>query len=163
VRQFREAGFVDEILQALAYAGVPPEALMIELTETLLAGEHETVWRDLAALREHGIRVAIDDFGTGYSSLGYLRRLPIDVVKIDKSFIDDMVEIPQQLALVTGIVSLAQSLGLTVIAEGIESAVHRDLLARLGCPFGQGYLWSAPVDGTEALAQMANGEHSIAA
>ncbi|MCU7725903.1 EAL domain-containing protein [Actinoplanes sp. KI2] len=163
VRQFREAGFVDEILQALAYAGVPPEALMIELTETLLAGEHETVWRDLAELREHGVRVAIDDFGTGYSSLGYLRRRPIDVVKIDKSFIDDMVEVPQQLALVTGIVSLAQSLGLTVIAEGIESPVHRDLLARLGCPLGQGYLWSAPVDGTEALAQMANGEHSMAA
>jgi len=163
VRQFREAGFVDEILQALDYAGVPPEALMIELTETLLAGEHETVWRDLAALREHGVRVAIDDFGTGYSSLGYLRRRPIDVVKIDKMFIDDMVESEQQLALVTGIVSLAQSLGLTVIAEGIESAVHRDLLARLGCPLGQGYLWSAPVDGTEALAQMANGEHSMAA
>ncbi|MFF5293132.1 EAL domain-containing protein [Paractinoplanes globisporus] len=163
VRQFREAGFVDEIVQALAYAGVPPAALMIELTETLLAGEHETVWRDLAALREHGVRVAIDDFGTGYSSLGYLRRRPIDVVKIDKSFIDDMVESPQQLALVTGIVSLAQSLGLTVIAEGIESPVHRDLLARLGCPYGQGYLWSSPVDGTEALAQMANGEQSMAA
>ena len=136
---------------------------MIELTETLLAGEHETVWRDLAALREHGVRVAIDDFGTGYSSLGYLRRRPIDVVKIDKTFIDDMVQSEQQLALVTGIISLAQSLGLTVIAEGIESAVHRDLLARLGCPYGQGYLWSAPVDGTEALAQMANGERSMAA
>jgi EAL domain-containing protein (putative c-di-GMP-specific phosphodiesterase class I) len=163
VRQFREAGFVDEILQALANAGVPPEALMIELTETLLAGEHEKIWRDLAELREHGVRVAIDDFGTGYSSLGYLRRRPIDVVKIDKMFIDDMVESQQQLALVTGIVSLAQSLGLTVIAEGIESAVHRDLLARLGCPYGQGYLWSAPVDGTEALAQMANGERSMAA
>ncbi|WP_030434111.1 putative bifunctional diguanylate cyclase/phosphodiesterase [Actinoplanes subtropicus] len=163
VRQFRETGFVDEIVQALAYAGVPPEALMIELTETLLAGEHETVWRDLAQLREHGVRVAIDDFGTGYSSLSYLHRRPIDVVKIDKMFIDDMVESQQQLALVTGIVSLAQSLGLTVIAEGIESAVHRDLLARLGCPFGQGYLWSAPVDGTEALAQMSNGEQSMAA
>jgi diguanylate cyclase (GGDEF)-like protein/PAS domain S-box-containing protein len=154
VRQFREAGFVDEILQALAYAEVPPQALMLELTETLLVGEHETVWQDLATLRSHGIRVAIDDFGTGYSSLGYLRRRPIDVVKIDKVFIDDMVESPQQLALVTGIVSLARTLGLTVIAEGIESPVHRDLLARLGCPFGQGYLWSSPVDGTEALSQM---------
>ncbi|MFC7276074.1 putative bifunctional diguanylate cyclase/phosphodiesterase [Paractinoplanes rhizophilus] len=154
VRQFREAGFVDEVLQALAYAGVPPAALMIELTETLLAGDHETVWRDLALLREHGVRVAIDDFGTGYSSLGYLHRRPVDVVKIDKMFVDDMVDSPQQLALVTGIVGLAQTLGLTVIAEGIESPVHRDLLARLGCPLGQGYLWSSPVDGTEALAQM---------
>ncbi|WP_433368178.1 EAL domain-containing protein [Actinoplanes sp. CA-142083] len=154
VRQFREAGFVDEVLQALAYADVPPAALMIELTETLLAGDHETVWRDLALLRDHGVRVAIDDFGTGYSSLGYLHRRPVDVVKIDKMFVDDMVDSPQQLALVTGIVGLAQTLGLTVIAEGIESPVHRDLLARLGCPFGQGYLWSSPVDGTEALAQM---------
>jgi EAL domain-containing protein (putative c-di-GMP-specific phosphodiesterase class I) len=158
VRQFREGGFVEEILQALAYAEVPPQALMLELTETLLAGEHERVWHDLAVLREHGIRVAIDDFGTGYSSLGYLRRRPIDVVKIDKVFIDDLVAGPQQAALVSGIVSLAQSLGLTVIAEGIESPVHRDLLARLGCPLGQGYLWSSPVDGTEALSQMAGRE-----
>jgi diguanylate cyclase (GGDEF)-like protein/PAS domain S-box-containing protein len=154
VRQFREGGFVEEILGALAYAEVPPQALMVELTETLLAGEHEPIWRDLAVLREHGVRVAIDDFGTGYSSLGYLRHRPIDVVKIDKMFIDDMVDSPQQLALVTGIVSLAQSLDLTVIAEGIESGTHRDLLARLGCPLGQGYFWSSPVDGTEALSQM---------
>jgi diguanylate cyclase (GGDEF)-like protein len=163
VRQFRETGFVDEILQALAFAGVPPRALMIELTETLLAGDHETVWRDLAILRDHGVRVAIDDFGTGYSSLGYLHRRPVDVVKIDKMFVDDMVDSPQQLALVTGIVGLAQTLGLTVIAEGIESPIHRDLLARLGCPFGQGYLWSSPVDGTEALAQLTHAQGPMAA
>ncbi|MEU4244374.1 EAL domain-containing protein [Actinoplanes sp. NPDC026619] len=154
VRQFRESGFVDEILGALANAGVPPQALMLELTETLLAGEHETVWRDLAELRTHGVRVAIDDFGTGYSSLGYLRQRPVDVVKIDKMFIDDMAAGPQETALVAGIVNLAQSMNLTVIAEGIESSVHRDLLVSLGCPLGQGYLWSTPVDGTEALSQM---------
>jgi diguanylate cyclase (GGDEF)-like protein/PAS domain S-box-containing protein len=158
VRQFREAGFVERIRQSLAYAGVPPRALMLEITETLLADDHETLWADLAALRDHGVRIAIDDFGTGYSSLGYLRQRPIDVVKIDKTFIDDMVGGEQQLALVSGIVSLAQTLGLTVIAEGIESAVHRDLLARLGCPYGQGYLYSVPVDGTEALSQMTNGQ-----
>ena len=162
VRQFRESGFVDEILQALAYAQVPPHALMLELTESLLAEEHDTVWRDLAVLREHGVRVAIDDFGTGYSSLGYLRRRPVDVVKIDKVFIDDLVAGPEQLALVTGIVSLAQSLGLTVIAEGVESSAHRDLLAGMGCPLGQGYLWSSPVDGTEALSQMATQEPLVA-
>jgi EAL domain-containing protein (putative c-di-GMP-specific phosphodiesterase class I) len=100
--------------------------------------------------------VAIDDFGTGYSSLGYLRQRPIDVVKIDKTFIDGMVESEQQLALVDGIISLAQSQGLTVIAEGIEDAAHRDLLARLGCPLGQGFLFSSPVDGTEAIGQMTN-------
>ncbi|HEY0534119.1 MAG TPA: EAL domain-containing protein, partial [Actinoplanes sp.] len=154
VRQFRESGFVDQVLQSLEYAGVPPQALMLEITETLLVGDHETIWQDLAALREHGVRVAIDDFGTGYSSLGYLRQRPIDVVKIDKMFIDGMVESDQQLALVGGIISLAQSQGLTVIAEGIEDQVHRDLLARLGCPLGQGFLFSSPVDGTAAIGQM---------
>jgi diguanylate cyclase (GGDEF)-like protein/PAS domain S-box-containing protein len=154
VRQFRETGFVDQVLQSLEYAGVPPQALMLEITETLLVGDHETIWQDLAALREHGVRVAIDDFGTGYSSLGYLRQRPIDVVKIDKMFIDGMVESEQQLALVDGIISLAQSQGLTVIAEGIEDPEHRDLLARLGCPLGQGFLFSSPVDGTAAIGQM---------
>ncbi|MGX6605806.1 putative bifunctional diguanylate cyclase/phosphodiesterase [Micromonosporaceae bacterium Da 78-11] len=154
VRQFREAGFVDQVRASLEYAGVPPRALMLELTESLLVGDHETIWADLAALREYGVRIAIDDFGTGYSSLGYLRQRPIDVVKIDKMFIDDMVDSPQQLALVSGIVSLAQTLDLTVIAEGIETSTHRDLLARMGCPLGQGYLFSSPVDGTEALSQM---------
>ncbi|GIM94142.1 hypothetical protein Ato02nite_059350 [Paractinoplanes toevensis] len=153
VRQFQEATFVDEVLAALEYSEVPPQALMLELTETLLAGEHDTVWESLALLRTHGVRVAIDDFGTGYSSLGYLRRRPIDVIKIDKMFVDDMVN---QTALVAGIINLAGSLGLAVIAEGIESRVHRDLLAELGCPLGQGYLWSSPVDGTEALSQMTN-------
>jgi diguanylate cyclase (GGDEF)-like protein/PAS domain S-box-containing protein len=154
VRQFREAGFVEQILHSLEYAGVPPQALMLEITESLLVGDHETIWHDLAVLREHGVRVAIDDFGTGYSSLGYLRQRPIDVVKIDKMFIDGMVESDQQRALVDGIISLAQSQGLTVIAEGIEDPAHRDLLARLGCPLGQGFLFSSPVDGTEAIGQM---------
>jgi diguanylate cyclase (GGDEF)-like protein len=151
VRQFREPGFVDEILQALAYAEVPPSALMLELTETLLTGEHETVWRDLATLRAHGVRVAIDDLGAEHARL---RRRPIDVVKIDKVLIDDMVDDPRPRALVTEIVGVARSLGLTVIAEGVESTPHRDLLVRLGFRLGQGYLWSSPVDGTEALSQM---------
>jgi EAL domain-containing protein (putative c-di-GMP-specific phosphodiesterase class I) len=118
--------------------------------------DDEQIWNDLATLRELGIRIAIDDFGTGYSSLGYLRQRPIDVLKIDKTFIDDMVDSPQQLALVTGIVSLAQTLNLTVVAEGIESVRHRDLLAQLGCPLGQGYLFSRPVSATEALSWMAD-------
>jgi EAL domain-containing protein (putative c-di-GMP-specific phosphodiesterase class I) len=135
---------------------VPPQALMLEITESLLAGDHETIWHDLAQLRAAGVRVAIDDFGAGYSSLGYLRRRPIDVIKIDKTFIDDMVANEQQRALVDGIISLARSQGLTVIAEGIEDSAHRDLLARLGCPLGQGFLFSGPVDPAEAIAQMTN-------
>jgi EAL domain-containing protein (putative c-di-GMP-specific phosphodiesterase class I) len=105
-----------------------------------------------------GVRIAIDDFGTGYSSLGYLRQRPIDVVKIDKTFINDIVDDPQQRTLVSGIVSLAHSLNLTVVAEGIESERHREVLDRLGCPLGQGYLYSSPLDATEALTWLAQPE-----
>ena len=154
VRQFRQAGFVEQVRASLAYAGVPAQALMLEITETLLMGDDEQIWADLAVLQEMGVRIAIDDFGTGYSSLGYLRQRPIDVVKIDKTFIDHIVDDPQQRTLVGGIVSLAHSLNLTVVAEGIESARHREVLAELGCPLGQGYLYSSPVDATAALTWM---------
>ena len=150
VRQFRQSGFVEQVRTALEYAGVPPQALMLEITESLLTGDDEHIWADLAALRELGVRIAIDDFGTGYS-LGHLRQRPIDVVKIDKTFIDDMVTDAQQHALVSGIISQARTLNLTVVAEGIESELHRETLARLGCPLGQGYFFASPVDATEAL------------
>ncbi|GLY04650.1 MULTISPECIES: EAL domain-containing protein [Actinoplanes] len=158
VRQFREAGFVDQVRGALAQYAVPPQALMLEITETLLVKDDERIWTDLATLRDMGIRIAIDDFGTGYSSLSYLRQRPINVIKIDKTFIDDMVTSPQPLALVSGIVSLAQSLGLTVVAEGIETEQHRDVLRHMGCPLGQGYLFSSPLGPTEVLAWLRNAE-----
>jgi diguanylate cyclase (GGDEF)-like protein len=151
VRQFRQSGFVEQVRASLEYVGVPPQALMLEITEMLLMGDDQQIWSDLAVLRELGVRIAIDDFGTGYSSLGYLRERPIDVVKIDKTFIDDMVSDPEQHALVAGIISLAHTLNLTVIAEGIETERHRDALAELGCPLGQGYLYASPVGPTEAL------------
>jgi EAL domain-containing protein (putative c-di-GMP-specific phosphodiesterase class I) len=151
VRQFRQAGFVEQVRASLEYAGVPPRALMLEITETLLMGDDLQIWSDLAVLRELGVRIAIDDFGTGYSSLGYLRERPIDVVKIDKTFIDDLVSDPEQQTMVSGIISLAHTLNLTVIAEGIETERHRDALAQLGCPLGQGYFYSSPVGPTEAL------------
>jgi diguanylate cyclase (GGDEF)-like protein/PAS domain S-box-containing protein len=154
VRQFRQSGFVEQVRTSLGNAGVPAQALMLEITETLLMGDDEQIWTDLAELQDMGVRIAIDDFGTGYSSLGYLRQRPIDVVKIDKTFIDDMVDDTQQLALVAGIISLARSLNLTVIAEGIETGRHRDVLGELGCPYGQGYLFSSPIDATDALTWM---------
>ncbi|GLY94913.1 hypothetical protein Acsp02_21680 [Actinoplanes sp. NBRC 103695] len=154
VRQFRQAGFVDQVRSSLEWADVPPSALMLEITETLLMGDDEEIWADLAVLQELGVRIAIDDFGTGYSSLGYLRQRPIDVVKIDKTFIDDITHDPQQRTLVGGIVSLAHSLNLTVIAEGIETEAHQAVLIELGCPLGQGYLYSSPVGPNEALTWM---------
>jgi len=105
-------------------------------------------------LRELGVRVAIDDLAASSSALGDVRRRPVDVVKLDKAFVDGVVDDPHQLELVAGLINLARTLGLTVIAEGIEDPAHRDLLARLGCPLGQGYLYSSPVDGTEALSQI---------
>jgi EAL domain-containing protein (putative c-di-GMP-specific phosphodiesterase class I) len=161
VRQFRQSGFVEQVRASLEYVGVPPQALMLEITEMLLMGDDQQIWSDLAVLRELGVRIAIDDFGTGYSSLGYLRERPIDVVKIDKTFIDDMVSDPEQHALVAGIISLAHTLNLTVIAEGIETERHRDTLAELGCPLGQGYLYASPVGPTEALTWL-NDPQSIA-
>jgi EAL domain-containing protein (putative c-di-GMP-specific phosphodiesterase class I) len=155
VRQFRQAGFVNQVRAALDYAGVPPQALMLEITETLLMGDDERIWAELSELQEIGVRIAIDDFGTGYSSLGYLRQRPIDVLKIDKMFIDDMADDTQQHALVSGIISLAHTLNLTVIAEGIETPRHREMLARLGCPLGQGYLFSPAMGASDALTWMA--------
>ncbi|MEV4345864.1 EAL domain-containing protein [Actinoplanes sp. NPDC049596] len=148
VRQFREAGFVDEIKQALARAAVPPHALMLELGETALAPENEWVRPLLQELRDFGVRIAIDYFGAGPEGF------PLDVVKIDKTAIDGIAQSQEQLAAVQGMVARSRQYGLTVIAEGIESTTHRDLLAWLGCPLGQGYLFSSPVDGTEALSQM---------
>jgi EAL domain-containing protein (putative c-di-GMP-specific phosphodiesterase class I) len=144
-RQFRTPGFVDQVRQAVAESGARPEWLLLEITESLLLREAEQVWADLRVLRELGIRIAIDDFGTGYSSLSYLRQMPVDVLKIDKSFIDDILAGDHQRALVDAIVTLARNLDLTVVAEGIEQGGQRELLERMGCPYGQGYLFSRPV------------------
>jgi diguanylate cyclase (GGDEF)-like protein len=149
-RQFRTPGFPEEVSDALGESGLPPGNLLLEITESLLLRDDEQVWTDLAALRELGVRVAIDDFGTGYSSLSYLRQRPIDVVKIDKSFIETVGSSRQQRALVDGIVRLAQTLELQVVAEGIEQPAERVALAGMGCPFGQGYLFSQPLSYRDA-------------
>jgi diguanylate cyclase (GGDEF)-like protein/PAS domain S-box-containing protein len=150
-RQFRVPDFVDTVRQAIADSGLPPHTLLLEITESLLLKEDERVWTDLAELREIGVRIAIDDFGTGYSSLSYLRHMPIDILKIDKSFIDDMTSSAQQLALVAAIVRLADTLDLRVVAEGIETPAQADTLIRIGCPYAQGYLFSRPIDAADAL------------
>jgi diguanylate cyclase (GGDEF)-like protein/PAS domain S-box-containing protein len=151
-RQFREAGFVDSVRQVLSATGLPASALMLELTESVLLPHDERVRADLADLRAGGIRLAIDDFGTGYSSLSYLKGLPADVVKIDKSFVDGIDASEQQRALVEGIIRMARTLQLEVIAEGIESEAQRDRLVTMGCRFGQGYLLAMPMAADEAEA-----------
>ena len=144
-RQFRVPCFVDKVRKALADAGLPPERLMLEITERLLLRDDEQVWLDLTGLREMGVRIAIDDFGTGFSSLSYLQQVPIDVLKIDKTFTATVSSSARQQAIVDGIVRLAQTLNLEVVAEGIETEADRDLLRVIHCPYGQGYLFSQPL------------------
>jgi diguanylate cyclase (GGDEF)-like protein len=145
-RQFSAPGFVDGVRQVLATTGLAPGALTLELTESVLLRRDDRVHEDLLELKNIGVRLAIDDFGTGYSSLSYLRELPIDVLKIDKSFVDGIAVSEQPLALAEGIVRIARTLHLEVIAEGIESEVQRDLLTSMGCQFGQGYLLAMPME-----------------
>ncbi|GIG56200.1 hypothetical protein Lfu02_05720 [Longispora fulva] len=145
VRQFRSLGMVSGILREMHAAGLPPDRVVVEITESLLLDENEQVWTDLARLRAAGARVAIDDFGTGYSSLSYLRQTALDLVKIDRSFITGLDRSPSQRALVDGIVGIAETLGLTVVAEGVETPAERDILIAMGCTHGQGYLFSKPM------------------
>ena len=154
-RQFRTPGLVDSVGQALAASDLSPSALMLELTESVLLNGDEQIHSDLAELKLIGVRLAIDDFGTGYSSLSYLRELPIDVLKIDKSFVDGITASPQQLALVEGIIGIAKTLELDVTAEGIETDAQREMLIAMGCHYGQGYLLAMPADAeqTETLIE----------
>ena len=149
-RQFRDPGFVTSVRHALRESGLPPSALLLELTESVLFGDSDRIGAELDELKEIGVRLAIDDFGTGYSSLSYLLQLPIDVLKIDKSFVTGIAASWRQHALVKGIVRLAGTLEVEVIAEGIETETERELLAGMGCQYGQGYLLSVPLEAAQA-------------
>jgi EAL domain-containing protein (putative c-di-GMP-specific phosphodiesterase class I) len=144
-RQFRTADFADRVREALADTGARPEWLLLEITESLVLKDADKVLADLKALRALGVRIAIDDFGTGYSSLSYLRQMPVDVLKLDKSFIDDILHSRQQHALVDAIVTLSHNLDLAVVAEGIEEAGQRAALDAMGCQYGQGYHFARPL------------------
>ncbi|MFH8385143.1 putative bifunctional diguanylate cyclase/phosphodiesterase [Kitasatospora sp. NPDC018058] len=151
-RQFRDAGFLEVVHHALDTSGIDPHTLVLELTESVLMRRDDRLRADMATLGGLGVGLAIDDFGTGYSSLSYLREFPISVLKIDKSFIDGLGHSAQQYALVEGIARIADTLDVQVIAEGIEHPDQRDLLAAMGCPLGQGYLFAHPMDGPQARA-----------
>ena len=160
-RQFSAPGFVDGVRRTLDSSGLEPGALMLELTESVLLRRDDRMLADLAELKAIGVRLAIDDFGTGYSSLSYLRELPIDVLKMDKSFVDGIAVSEQRLALAEGIVQIARTLRLEVIAEGIESEIQRDLLVSMGCQFGQGYLVAMPMAAKQAETLARIGSHQV--
>ncbi|CAB1367803.1 EAL domain-containing protein [Denitratisoma oestradiolicum] len=141
-----EQGLVAELVQtALERSGLPASALVLEITESVLMENARETIGTLQTLRKMGVRLSIDDFGTGYSSLSYLKRFPTDTIKIDRSFIQDMQRDPDATALVTGIIALAHSLRLNVVAEGVETEAQRRELRRLGCDYLQGYLISRPI------------------
>ncbi|MER9459085.1 EAL domain-containing protein [Mesorhizobium sp. M0387] len=141
--QIRSADFARSVISALAVSGVPASRLELEITETVLMDESETVLKTLRQLRELGIRIALDDFGTGYSSLGYLRRFPVDKIKIDRSFIHD-IDNKDTAAIVRTIIGLGAELGITVTAEGVETEAQLDILRKAGCVEAQGFLIGMP-------------------
>jgi len=151
--QFRRAGLEDSLRDILAATGLPPHLLELELTESIVMNHAEDTVAILARLHELGVRLSIDDFGTGYSSLSYLKRFPIEKLKVDQSFIHDVTSDANDAAIVRGIVSLAHSLGIGVIAEGVETREQLDFLRGLGCEEAQGSYFSPPLppDGIEAL------------
>ena len=144
-RQFRHADFVTDVLAALHATGAPAARLKLELTESQLLEDIEGVITKMNALKACGVRLSLDDFGTGYSSLNYLKRLPLDQLKIDQSFVHDLLDDAHDAAIVTTIVALGQSLQLEVIAEGVETHAQCAALANLGCHFYQGYWLGRPV------------------
>ena len=160
-RQFQKPTLVADVTQALHQAGLPARCLKLEITESVLMQDVEATIKILWELKNFGLQIAIDDFGTGYSSLSYLKRLPLDVLKIDRSFVSGIGESAEDTAIVHAIMALARSLSLKVTGEGIETAEQASLLGEWGCDRGQGYLFSKPLDdqAVGALLQMAaNGE-----
>jgi EAL domain-containing protein (putative c-di-GMP-specific phosphodiesterase class I) len=139
------AGLVESVAEILAESRLDPSRLVLEITESALMGDAEAALRILTQLKALGVRLAIDDFGTGYSSLVYLKRFPVDLLKIDMAFIRGLGQDPEDSAIVACVIGLARAVGIDAVAEGVETAEQLVALQNLGCAFGQGYLWSRPV------------------
>jgi diguanylate cyclase (GGDEF)-like protein/PAS domain S-box-containing protein len=144
-REFRQPKFVEQVLRTLDHTGANPRNLKLELNQSVLSGNIDEVVAKMSELKSHGVRFSLDDFGTGYSSMSYLRRLPFDQLKIDRSFVGEIPVDPVAGAVAQAIVSFSKALGLSVIAEGVETEEQRTFLAGLGCHSFQGYLFSKPL------------------
>jgi EAL domain-containing protein (putative c-di-GMP-specific phosphodiesterase class I) len=159
--QFRHADFVAQVRDVLQRTQVNPNQLKLELTESLLVKNVEDIIAKMVALKALGICFSLDDFGTGYSSLSYLKRLPLDQLKIDQSFVRDLLTDPNDSAIAHTVVTLAQSLGLSVIAEGVETQAQRECLARLSCHAYQGYLFGRPLSVADFENRLASQVNSV--
>ncbi|MGA2836399.1 MAG: EAL domain-containing protein [Acidimicrobiales bacterium] len=154
-RQLSEPSLVEMVRRALEETGLEPGRLQLEITETVVMSDIEATIAKLYEIRDLGVTVSIDDFGTGYSSLAYLKQLPVDTLKIDHSFVDGVVDDPDDHSIVEAVIGLGRALGITCLAEGVESDEQLDSLARLGCDLGQGYLWARPMAATDARQWLA--------
>ena len=148
VKQLEDPGFVADVAQALRDSGLAAEALILEITESILAQNLIATGEVLKGMKQLGVRVAVDDFGVGYSSLNNLRRLPVDIVKIDKSFVASLAQ-PEEMALTSAIVALSKALNLQTLAEGVEHAEEASELRALGCNAAQGYFFAKPIDAAQ--------------
>ena len=157
VRQFRQPDFVDQVMEVIADAAIDASLLKLELTESLMATDMDITIAKMGMLKRLGVTLSIDDFGMGYSTLAYLKHLPLDQLKIDRSFVKDILTDPNDAAIARTIIGLAQSLGLGVIAEGVETQAQRDLLVRFGCECYQGHLFckALPIEELEEFMRSA--------
>jgi diguanylate cyclase (GGDEF)-like protein/PAS domain S-box-containing protein len=144
-RHLEERTFPETVAKLLAAAGIEPARLCLEITESVFLADAPRVRRQLGLLADLGVELAVDDFGTGYSSLRYLKRFPVHLLKVDQGFVSEIDRAPRDAAIVQAVVSLAHALGLSVIAEGVETAEQLASLQALGCELGQGYYWSEPL------------------
>jgi diguanylate cyclase (GGDEF)-like protein len=160
-RQFEHPGLAGEVAEALRTSGLAPEHLTVELTETVLVRDVEAATVELKKLKEIGVKIALDDFGTGYSSLNYLSSFPIDVLKIDRSFVSAIGERPDQLEVGLALVEFSRRLGLVTVAEGIEELGQLRSLSDLGCELGQGYLFAKPLAAEKLEAFLKEGVTAI--
>lgn len=144
-RQLRDDRMLHAVRDALATSGLPPAALVLEITESVMLDESAATERVLAQLRALGVRLVVDDFGTGFSALGYLRRHPVTGVKIDRGFVDGLGRDAEDEEIVRAVVAMSSALGLSVVAEGVETVVQRNMLGVLGVSLGQGWLWGRAV------------------
>jgi EAL domain-containing protein (putative c-di-GMP-specific phosphodiesterase class I) len=144
-RQFRQKGLAGLLSRVLRDTGIEPDALDLELTESMLMDDIESAVRTMKILKEMGMHLSLDDFGTGYSSLSHLKRFPIDTLKIDQSFVSEIPDDPRSAAVVDGIIALGHRLTLSVLAEGVETREQLNLLRQSGCDVVQGYLFCHPV------------------
>jgi EAL domain-containing protein (putative c-di-GMP-specific phosphodiesterase class I) len=161
--ELRQKSFLDASLAILRETGLEPASLVLELTESVLMRHAEAAASILHTLRERGVKVAIDDFGTGYSSLGYLRRFPLDALKIDQSFVRQISTLGEDTAIVTAVIGMARSLKLRVIAEGVETLDELRFLRALRCDAAQGYYFSPPVPADQFAKLLESGIPEVAA